>query len=281
MSSLPIRSPPRAVGGGVVAEAQGGPRLLEQVGAVARRSVTRTLRQRGLLVFPLVFPLILFAINGSALSAATKIPGFPAPTYRAFALAIPFIQGALFVAVTTGTDLARDIETGFFNRLALTPLRGPALLVGQLGGSFVVAGIQSVVYLLAGIATGVGIASGVGGAFVLLALSTLIAFGFANLGALLALRFGSGEAVQGVFPLLFVTVFLSSSNLPRNLIKTDWFRTVATYNPVSYLIEGVRSLIIKGWDGQALALGFGFAALLVVIALGLASMAMKTRLVRT
>ncbi len=196
-----------------------------------------------------LFPLILFAINGSALGAARKIHGFPPVSYRDFALAVPFIQGALFVAVSAGTDLARDIESGFFNRLALTPLRGSALLAGQLGGAVVVACVQSLVYLLVGIATGVGIASGVGGALVLLALSILIAFGFAGLGALLALRFGTGEAVQGFFPLLFVTVFLSSSSLPRNLIKTDWFREVATYNPVSYLIEGVRSLIITGWDG--------------------------------
>jgi ABC-2 type transport system permease protein len=265
----------------VDAEALATPSLAEQIGAVARRSVTRVFRQRALLVFPLVFPLLLFAINGSALSAATRIPGFPTTSYRDFALAIPFIQGALFVAVSTGTDLARDIETGFFNRLALTPLKGAALLVGQLGGAFAVGCVQSVTYLLVGIATGVGIASGVGGALVLLALSILIAFAFAGLGALLALRFGTGEAVQGVFPLLFVTVFLSSSNLPRNLIKVDWFREVATYNPVSYLIEGIRSLIIKGWDAQALLLGFGIAAALAVITLAAASAAMKTRLVRT
>ena len=265
----------------VDAESTNPPGLLEQIAAVGRRSVTRTLRQRALLVFPLVFPLILFAINGSSLSAATKIPGFPTNSYRAFALALPFIQGSLFVAVTTGTDLARDIETGFFNRLALTPLQGPALLLGQLGGSLVLACIQAVVYLLVGLATGVVIVTGVGGAFVLLALAILIAFAFGSLGALLALRFGTGEAVQGIFPLLFVTVFLSSSSLPRNLIKVTWFRDVATYNPVSYLIEGIRSLIITGWDAQALALGFGFAALLLLITLALAGAAMKTRLVRT
>jgi ABC-2 type transport system permease protein len=78
-----------------------------------------------------------------------------------------------------------------------------------------------------------------------------------------------------------VTVFLSSSSLPRNLIKVHWFHEVATYNPVSYLIEGVRSLIITGWDGEALALGFGFALLLSAITLTLASAAMKSRLVRT
>ncbi len=270
-----------------VATAAGGPpalaepSLFEQVGAVARRSVVRTFRQRALLVFPLIFPLLLFAINGSALGAARKIKGFPDVSYRDFALAIPFIQGALFVAVSAGTDLARDIESGFFNRLALTPLRGSALLAGQLGGAVVVACVQSLVYLIVGLATGVGVASGFGGALVLLALSILIAFGFAGLGALLALRFGSGEAVQGFFPLLFVTVFLSSSNLPRNLIKTDWFKEVATYNPVSYLIEGVRSLIITGWDGEALALGFGFALALCVLTLSFAGAAMKNRLVRT
>ena len=258
-----------------------GSGLIEQIGVVARRSATRTLRQRALLVFPILFPLILFAINGTALSAATKIPGFPAPSYRDFALGLPFMQGALFVAITAGTDLAKDIETGFFNRLALTPLRGASLLVGQLGGAVVVACIQSVVYLLVGLASGVGIKTGVAGAVVLLVLSVLIAFGFAALGALAALRFGSGEAVQALFPLLFVFLFLSSANFPRNLIKVHWFKEVATYNPVSYLIEGIRSLIIKGWDGQALGLGFGFASLLLVISLALAGTAMKNRLVRT
>jgi ABC-2 type transport system permease protein len=275
---LPSRSVRGAVG--VVAEHR-VPGTLEQFAAVARRSVIRTFRQRGLIVFPVIFPLILFAINGSSLSAASKIPGFPPVSYRAFALAVPFMQGALFVSSTAGTDLARDIQSGFFDRLSLTPLRGSALLAGQLGGALVVAFVQSVVYLLVGVATGVGIASGVGGALLLLVLSTLIAFGFAGLGTLLALRFGSGEAVQAFFPLLFVTLFLSSSFLPRNLIKVAWFRDVATYNPVSYLIEGIRSLIITGWDARALALGFGVAIALAAVSLGLSGLAMKNRMART
>ena len=137
--------------------------------------------------------------------------------------------------------------------------------------------IQSVVYLLVGLATGVTLVSGVAGALVLLALSVLISFAFASLGGLLALRFGTGEAVQGIFPLLFVTLFLSSSSLPRNLIKARWFRDVATYNPVSYLIEALRSLVITGWDAQALALGFGFSLVLLVVTLALSDSAMKTR----
>lgn len=255
--------------------------VVDQTLAIARRAVVRTTRQRALIVFPMVFPLILFAINGSALSAATRIPGFPTHNYRDFLIAMPFIQGAMFVSITAGVDLARDIESGFLNRLSMTPVRGEALLIGQLGGAFVLGVIQAIVYLLVGVASGVTFASGVGGALVLLVLSILISFAFASLGVLLALRFGTGEAVQGIFPLLFVTIFLSSSSLPRNLIKTPWFRDVATYNPVSYLLEALRSLVITGWDAQALALGFGFALALLVIALGLAQRAMKSRLTRT
>jgi len=254
--------------------------LVEQTLAVGHRAVVRTLRQRALLIFPMAFPLILFAINGSALSPATKIPGFPTHNYRDFLIAMPFIQGAMFVAITAGVDLARDIESGFLNRLALTPLRGEALLVGQLGGALVLGTVQAIVYLLVGLATGVTFASGVGGALVLLALSILIAFAFASLGGLLALRLGTGEAVQGIFPLLFVTIFLSSSSLPRDLIKATWFRDVATYNPVSYLLEALRSLVITGWDARALALGAGFALALLVLALGLSRAAMRTRLAR-
>lgn len=254
---------------------------LQQTLAIARRAVVRTTRQRALIVFPLIFPLILFAINGSSLSAATRIPGFPTRNYRDFLIAMPFIQGAMFVSITAGVDLAKDIETGFLNRLAMTPIRGEALLLGQLGGAFVLGVIQAIVYLLVGLASGVTFASGVGGALVLLVLSILISFAFASLGVLLALRFGTGEAVQGIFPLLFVTLFLSSSSLPRNLIKATWFRDVATYNPISYLLEALRSLVITGWDAQALALGFGFALALLVIALGLSEVAMKSRLTRT
>src|SRR5207248_3499053 len=120
-------------------------------------------------------------INGSALSPATRIPNFPTDNYRDFLIAMTFVQGAMFVSIGAGVDLARDIENGFLNRLALTPLRGEAMLVGQLGGALVIGVVQAVIYLLIGVATGVTIVSGVGGALVLLALSILISFAFAGL----------------------------------------------------------------------------------------------------
>ena len=111
--------------------------LRTQVGQLARRSVLRTLRQPAQIVPALIFPLFLLAVNSGGLKDATNLPGFPTDSYLTFALAVPFMQGALFSVMNAGTDLARDIETGFLNRLALTPLRGAALLSGLLAGAVV------------------------------------------------------------------------------------------------------------------------------------------------
>jgi ABC-2 type transport system permease protein len=254
---------------------------LTQVGLLAGRAVAHVVRQPAQLVFPIMFPLILLAVNASGLDAATQLPGFPSASYLDFALAIPFMQGALFAALNGGQDLARDIENGFLDRLALTPMSGGALIAGQLGGALFMGVVSAVLYLLVGLLFGVGIASGVGGALVLLALAVTISFAFACFGTFVALRAGSGEAVQGFFPLFFVLLFLSSAFFPRDLIEQDWFRTVATYNPVSYMVEGIRSLVIAGWDGQALAQAFGIAAIAIVVFLALSSRALRTRLVRT
>ncbi|MEA2418804.1 MAG: type transport system permease protein [Thermoleophilaceae bacterium] len=252
-----------------------------QVGILARRSVLRTLRQPAMVVPSLVFPLILLAINSSGLESATHLPGFPTDSYFQFALAIPFVQGALFSANSAGTNVANDIETGFLNRLALTPLRRVSLMLGQLAGILALGLIQATTFVIVGVAFGDGISAGVGGAFVIVALSLVISLAFGLIGAFVALRTGSGEAVQGVFPLFFAALFLSSMALPRNLIQNDWFRTVADWNPVSYMLEAIRSLVISGWDGEALALGFACAGGLALIALAAASAALRTRMVRT
>jgi ABC-2 type transport system permease protein len=255
--------------------------LAVQVGVLARRSVIRTLRQPAMVVPSLVFPMLLLAINSSGLDSATRLPGFPTDSYFQFALAIPFVQGALFSANSAGTNVANDIESGFLNRLSLTPLRRVSLMMGQLAGILALGLIQAVTFVVIGVVVGSGISAGVGGALVIIALSLVISLGFGLIGAFVALRTGSGEAVQGVFPLFFAALFLSSMSLPRDLIQTDWFRTVATWNPVSYMLEAIRSLVITGWDGEALALGFACAGGVALIALVAASSALRTQMVRT
>ena len=255
--------------------------LFGQISHLARRSVLRTLRQPAAVVSSLLFPMMFFAIVAGGLDAAAGLPGFPAGSYLDFAFAFPLIQASLFGAVTAGVDLARDIETRFISRLSLTPMRPVALLGGMLSGVVALGFIQGVVFLAVGVAAGVDVKSGFAGMVVLVLLTMLVALGFGGLGAILALRTGSGEAVESSFPLFFAAIFLSSINLPRDLIEVSWFRAVATVNPISYLVEGIRSLIITGWDVKALTLGFGCALGIVALALAGAAFSLKTRMLRT
>ena len=254
---------------------------LIQVGYLASRSVVRVTRQPAMIVPSLAFPLILLAVNASGLAAATSLPGFPTDSYLTFAIAFAFLQGAMFATINGGQALAEDLQRGFFNRLQLTALRGPALLAGQLAGVVALGIVQAVVFLSVGLLAGGRFAAGPEGVVVLLALSILIAMAFGALGLFLGLRTGSAVAVQGMFPLLFVVLFFSSMALPRDLIANDWFRVIADWNPVSYMLEGIRSLFIEGWDAEALALGFGLAAALLAVGLAAASALLRTRMVRT
>jgi ABC-2 type transport system permease protein len=256
-------------------------RLRTQVGQLAHRSVLRTLRQPAQIVPALVFPLFLLAVNSGGLKDATNLPGFPTDSYLTFALAVPFMQGALFSVMNAGTDLARDIETGFLNRLALTPLRGAALLSGLLAGAVVLGLVQAATYLTVGLVAGAELVTGIGGALAIVALSVSITVACGTLGLFAALRSGSGEAVQSLFPVFFVFLFISAMALPLELIQIEWFHDVAAVNPVTYLLEAFRSLLFEGWDAAALALGFGIAGGVFAIGMLAASAALKTRLVRT
>lgn len=252
-----------------------------QVVELARRSILRTLRQPASIVPALLFPLIFLALNSGGLASATRMPGFPTDSYLAFFLSAPFIQAALFATMGAGTDVAKDVQTGFVSRLALTPTHGNALLFGQLAGVLAVSLFSSLMFLIVGLIAGVTFESGLPGMVLIMVLATVISIALSSIGVMLGMRSGSGEAVQGMFPLFFVFLFLSSLSMPRPLIEQDWFRTIATYNPVSYLLEAIRSLIITGWDGRALALGFAIAITLATVSVFGASRAVRTRWTRT
>ena len=256
------------------------PPLLGQVKELARRSVMRTIRQPAQIVPATTFPLILLAINSAGLDSATAIPGFPTDSYLTFALAFAFLQAAVFAVIVTGQNLAEDRVNGFFSRMQLTPVRPAALIAGQLAGTLAVGLFQAASYIGVGLAAGGHIEAGIPGALVLIALATLISLAFGSIGLIAGMRASTPETVQGLFPVVFVFLFMSSMALPRDLIQTDWFQTVATYNPVSYMVEGIRSLLITGWDGEALALGFGFAVAILAIALAVATGSIKGRMAR-
>jgi ABC-2 type transport system permease protein len=191
------------------------------------------------------------------------------------------VQGAATAMTVAGNALGDDIETGFLSRLALTPVRGSALIAAQLAGVSVLGAAQATIYLLVGLLAGVSVEAGVAGAVALIALVLLMILAFGAIGLFAAVRAGSAAQLQSLFAVALGLLFMSSMVIPRNLIEEDWFKVIATYNPMSYLVEAPRSLLISGWDGEALALGCGFAVTGLIAALTVATATLRRRIVRT
>jgi ABC-2 type transport system permease protein len=250
-----------------------------QVGSLVKRSVLNTIRQPATLS-SILFPLLFFAVTSAGAGRIAEVPGFPARSYKDFYLASVLVQGILFAGIGAGAALATDIEQGFVQRLLLTPLRRPFILVGLAGGAVMIGAIQATVILVVGVIAGVHIVTGVAGFFLVVALAVLVAIAFSGVGALVAARTGSSDATQSVFPLFFILMIFSSYFAPRNFIH-GWFKAIATYNPATYIIEGLRSPIIGGWDGHAIGLLLVAVLGFCVVGFGGAAATLRTRLART
>ena len=243
-----------------------GHHTVAQTLAMSRRSVMAIVRQPALVVPSLIFPLFFAALGTSSFSRATSLPGFPhVDSFLSLSLAASVIQGVLFGSTNGASALAIDIENGFFDRLLASPTSRISILVGALAGSAVFGAAQALFFTVVMIIFGVHVHAGILGLIVIVIAGGLIGLSIGGFLAAMALRTGSAEAVQGVFPLLFILLFFSSCFFPRQTMR-GVYRTIANVNPVSYLYEGMRDLVISGFTASAVG-----RALLVPVAAGCVS----------
>lgn len=252
---------------------------LAHAAGLGRRSLI-AIRREPVAWFPtLFFPLLLMAIfTGSFGQAPGRIPGFPPIRgFLDFAVAGSVLQAALLIGTVAGTAMARDIEGGFFDRLILSPVSRTAILAGHLVGAVVLAMVLGLFFITVGVVFGARVDGGVPGVLVVMLIAALMAIGMSGLGLFLALRTGSAEAVQGAFPLFFMFLFFSSAYFPRETMS-GWFKTVADWNPISHLVEGMRSQIVEGdLTGSALV-GIAVGVGLAVVTLSASGLALRRRL---
>jgi ABC-2 type transport system permease protein len=214
--------------------------------ALSRRSINTTVRQPTSIIPPVIFPLVFLALTSASLSESTSLPGFPqVDSFMQFVISTTIIQGALFVSVAAGAAMGTDIEGGFFERLIASPVSRTSLLVGRVAGAATFGFLQAWLYFGITSIFGLTVEGGIVGMLLVSVVAATVAAGFGSISVTLALRTGSTEAVQGSFPLLFVFLLLSSAFFPRELMS-GWFKSVATINPLSHMIEGVRGLVIDG-----------------------------------
>jgi ABC-2 type transport system permease protein len=246
--------------------------------ALSRRSIVNIVRQPAAVVPAFVFPLLFLALTSASLNRSTQLPGFPqVDSFLQFAIATTIIQGALFGSIAAGADMATDIEHGFFDRLVASPVSRTSILVGRVAGAAVLGFVQALVFFGLTSLFGLNVESGMPGILLVALVAAVISAGIGALAVSFGLRTGSTEAVQGSFPLLFVLMFFSSAFFPRTLME-GWFKTVATYNPISWLIEAARSLVIEGLDIGQFLVALAVAVVIFVLGNLLAGLALRRRL---
>jgi ABC-2 type transport system permease protein len=251
---------------------------LRVIGALASRSVRQTIRRPQLFSPIIIFPTLLLAIQTGGAGRGVDLPGFPHVNgFLDFILAGAMIQSTLLAANSGGIALAVDIEMGFTDRLLAAPISRYAIVLGRLTGSALLGAFSAVWFIVIGLIFGARIDEGVPGALVMIAFVALSAVAFGGLGAAVALRTGKASVVQGLFPLVFVILFLSSAFFPANLMLEP-AATVARYNPLSFIVEGVRDPVISSLSVKSFAKAIGSIALIGGISVALSALALRQRL---
>lgn len=247
--------------------------------ALAVRSIMRLVRQPSSWIPGMLFPLLLVAVNSSAMSRVANIPGVipPGATFLMFLLPAAIIQGVMFGGINGGGELATDIQTGFFDRLVSSPVSRSSILLGRLGGAMAFAAFQAVAFQMILWPFGADVRGGVPGRLVLVAVSVVLALAVGSLAAGIAARTGQAEAVQGFFPLVFILLFLSSCFFPTELM-TGWYQTVAELNPLTFMADGMRYQVLYRFDMGEAAIALGVAAILSVFGLWFAVTGIRRRI---
>jgi ABC-2 type transport system permease protein len=217
---------------------------LAVISALVARALNEITRVPGAALPGVIAPTIFLVGMSGVFGEAARLPGFDATDFRTFVVPVGLLQGAAFTGAATGVNLARDIERGWFDRLMVCPAPRTTILFGIVGSAALRALLPSTFLLVVAFALGVGF-PGVGA----LALDTVLVMGLATAVAfyavLVALRFRTQQAAPLMQSAGFVAVLFTTAYAPLDLLA-GWLRVIATVNPVTLVLEGVR----QGFTGS-------------------------------
>jgi ABC-2 type transport system permease protein len=222
------------------------------------RALRETLRQPGVEIGNIFIPLFFFAVTVGAIGNVAG-RAFGVTNYTGFQLPVVVLQAVAGASGTAGFGTVTDIERGYFDKLLLTPTPRIAIVLGRLVADGVRVMALTALVVVVGLLAGSGMATGVGGALMLVAMGGVFGLAYSGIGVALALRTGSAQAAQLGFLIFFPLVFLSPAFAPKEVFA-DWLEFMATINPVTYIIEGMRDLVLDGWDIGSLAGAFASIA---------------------
>ena len=230
---------------------------------IAGRALRGATRDLEAITPPIFIALFFFLVNIATLQRLTEnqIAGFD---FEAFQLPTAILLGV--TGVSRAPALVLDVQNGYFDRLLVTPVRRLSILLGHMTADITVACLLIVPITIVGFIIGIRFETGPLGVLAFIALGALWSLAFSGFGYAIALKTGNPGAVNSSFLLFFPFLFLTSSYVPRDQLS-GWLEVVAAWNPVTYLLEGLRSLVVDGWEWQEL--GKAVLAIAVVAAVSM------------
>jgi ABC-2 type transport system permease protein len=250
--------------------------FLHDMSAVAGRALRSIPREPEAIVPALVVPLFFYVVNVGSLQSITEAQaeGFD---FKAFQLPVAIVFAV--TGVSRASTLVTDIQDGYFDRLLLTPVSRWSLLLGLMVADFALVVGLSVPVVGLGFATGVRFETDLLGVVAFILLAGLWGLVFTGFPYAIALKTGNPAAVNSSFILFFPFAFLTTAFVPQEAL-TGWLATIADYNPVTYLLDGLRALISEGWEWEKLGKALVAVAGVGVVSLGLAFGALRGRVSR-
>src|SRR4051794_32059523 len=246
--------------------------------SLAKRGLRQALRRPQFLAPLVIFPSLMLAANTGGAGRATELPGFPeVHGFLDFELAGAMMQSTMLAGVSGGIALALDFEIGFTDRLFAAPISRYAIIARRVAATAVLGLMTGIWFLVGGLIFGAQTESGVGGAVVILVISCIAAAAFATLASALAIGAAKASVVQGIFPIVFVILFLSTAFFPQALLLEP-AGTIAQLNPLSLIADGLRGPIIGDLQAAAIGKALGGIAIVGSIGLGLSAFTLRRRI---
>jgi ABC-2 type transport system permease protein len=244
---------------------------------VTWRNLVTIFRTPEALLPPLVISIFFLIIYDSTLGKASGfIPNLGSNSYLGFILPLSIVSSSLSGAGIAAQNLVRDIESGYFDKLLLTPISRSSLLLGPILAGAIILGVQASLVVGIGVLFGLEPATGLPGLLTVIGLAILLGTGFAGFTVSAALGSGSAAATQGASFIFFPLTFLAPTFVPIDLLD-GWLKTAARLNPITYVLEAMRALINTGWEGTALWQGVLACLILAFAMYALAVIALRIR----
>ena len=250
-------------------------RTLHDTYYLTLRALRESLRQPAIELTNIFIPMFFFAVIVGAIGNVAG-RAFGVTNFLGFQMPVAILQAVAGTAGSAGLATVTDIERGYFDKLLLTPAARLALLLGRIAADGIRAMLLTALVVVAGLVFGSGMDSGPLGAIVIIILGGLFGVAYSGIGMAIALRTGSPQAAQAGFLIFFPLLFLSPAMAPKEVFA-GWLEFLATINPVTYVLQGMRDLVLEGWSWGSLAGALGSILGLGTFTLSMTFLALRSR----